>query len=40
MLEAAWPLEPTRMIRLTLNNMKLRTEKDPIEPVLGGDNEE
>ena len=39
MLEAVWPVEPTRMIRLTLNNMKLRTAQDTTEPILGDDSD-
>jgi hypothetical protein len=29
MLNQAWPIEPTRMMKLTLQNMRLRTERDP-----------
>lgn len=27
-LNLFWPLEPTRMIRITLNGLRLRTDKD------------
>lgn len=37
-LEAFWPLEPTRMIRLTLNHLKLRNEKEAEIPILAGEN--
>ena len=40
MLEAVWPVEPSRMIRLTLNNMRLRTAQDSTEPILGNENDE
>lgn len=34
MLTAAWPLEPTRMLKLTLQNMRLRTDRDPKTSVM------
>lgn len=33
-LDFFWPLEPTRMIRITIHSLRLRTDKDSELPVL------
>lgn len=33
-LNTLWPIEPTRMIRLTINNLRLKNELDKEGPVL------
>ena len=34
LLNAVWPLEPCRMMMLKLNNLRNRTEKDALGPVV------
>ena len=33
-LDKFWPLEPTRMIRITLQGLRIRTDRDSDYPVL------
>lgn len=34
MMNAAWPMDPTRMIKLTLQNMRMRTDSDSKKSVI------